>query len=75
MLFVLASFIGLTSFYGLWLRAKGLHWGGTKVSNSTGWGVAIMIDGTVPDRRDDIHRAVPRLHLVSRGGWFVLLQR
>ena len=42
-LFVLASFIGLTSFYGLWLRAKGLHYGGTKVSKSTGWGVAIML--------------------------------
>ncbi|MCA1576490.1 MAG: YIP1 family protein [Acidobacteria bacterium] len=42
-LFVLASFIGLTSFYGLWLRAKGLHWGGTKVSKGTGWGVAIML--------------------------------
>jgi hypothetical protein len=42
-LFVIASFIGLTSFYGLWLRAKGLHWGGTKVSKSTGWGVAIML--------------------------------
>ena len=42
-LFVLASFIGLTSFYGLWLRAKGLHYGGTRVSSSTGWGVAILI--------------------------------
>lgn len=42
-IFVVASFIGLTSFYGLWLRAKGLHYGGTKVSKSTGWGVAIML--------------------------------
>ena len=42
-LFVMASFIGLTSFYGLWLRAKGLHWGATKVSKGTGWGVAIML--------------------------------
>jgi hypothetical protein len=42
-LFVMASFIGLTSLYGLWLRAKGLHYGGTKVSKSTGWGVAIML--------------------------------
>lgn len=42
-LFVIASFIGLTSFYGLWLRAKGLHFGGTKVSKGTGWGVAIML--------------------------------
>jgi hypothetical protein len=42
-LFVMASFIGLTSFYWLWLRAKGLHWSGTKVSKGTGWGVAIML--------------------------------
>ncbi len=42
-LFVLASFIGLTSFYGLWLRAKGLHLGATKASSSAGWGVAIML--------------------------------
>jgi hypothetical protein len=42
-LFVMASFIGLTSFYGLWLRAKGLHMGGTRVSKSGGWGVAIML--------------------------------
>lgn len=42
-LFVLASFIGLTSFYGLWLRAKGLHLGATKASSGAGWGVAIML--------------------------------
>lgn len=40
-LFVMASFIGITSFYGLWLRAKGLHYGSTKVSKGAGWGVAI----------------------------------
>ena len=42
-LFVLASFIGLTSFYGLWLRAKGLHLGATRASSGAGWGVAILI--------------------------------
>ena len=42
-LFVLASFIGLTSLYGLWLRAKGLHFGATKASSGAGWGVSIML--------------------------------
>ena len=42
-LFVMASFIGLTSFYGLWLRAKGLHGGATKASKSAAWGVAITL--------------------------------
>lgn len=42
-LFVMASFIGLTSFYGLWLRAKGLHYGATKASKGAGWGVAITL--------------------------------
>ena len=42
-LFVMASFIGLTSFYGLWLRAKGLHLGATRASSGVGWGVAITL--------------------------------
>jgi hypothetical protein len=42
-LFVLFSFIGLTSFYGLWLRAKGLHLGATRASSGAGWGVAIVL--------------------------------
>jgi hypothetical protein len=42
-LFVMASFIGLTSFYGLWLRAKGLHLGATKTSSGAGWGVSITL--------------------------------
>lgn len=42
-LFVLFSFIGLTSFYGLWLRAKGLHLGATRASSGAGWGVAILL--------------------------------
>jgi hypothetical protein len=40
-LFVMASFIGVLSLYGLWLRAKGLNNGGTRVSSTAGWGVAI----------------------------------
>lgn len=42
-LFVMASFIGLTSFYWLWLRAKGIHFGGTRVSSGQGWGVSITL--------------------------------
>lgn len=42
-LFVLASYIGLTSFYGLWLRAKGLHLGSTKATSGAGWGVSLTL--------------------------------
>lgn len=42
-LFVLASAIGVLSFYGLWLRAKGLQNAGTKVSSSAAWSVAIIL--------------------------------
>lgn len=42
-LFVLLSFIGLTWFYLVWLRAKGLRFAGTKVSSGAAWGVSIMI--------------------------------
>ena len=42
-LFVLLSFIGLTWFYYLWLRAKGLHYAGTRVSSGAGWGVSILL--------------------------------
>jgi hypothetical protein len=42
-LFVLLSFIGLTWFYLVWLRAKGLRFGGTKVSSSAAWGVSLTI--------------------------------
>jgi hypothetical protein len=42
-LFVIASFFGLTSFYLVWLRAKGMHLGATRASSSAGWGVSIMI--------------------------------
>jgi hypothetical protein len=42
-LFVIASSIGLLSFYGLWLKATGLHKGGTKVSKNVAWGVAVTL--------------------------------
>ena len=40
-LFVLASAIGILSFYSLWLKAKGLQNGSTRVSSGAAWGVAI----------------------------------
>ncbi|MBA3320591.1 MAG: YIP1 family protein [Pyrinomonadaceae bacterium] len=42
-LFVLASAIGVLSFYGLWLTAKGLHNAGTRVSSSAAWGTTLTI--------------------------------
>jgi hypothetical protein len=42
-LFVLMSFLGLTWFYFLWLRAKGLRYGATRVGNGAAWGVSIML--------------------------------
>lgn len=42
-LFVIASTIGVLSFYRLWLTAKGLREGGYKVSSSAGWGSAIIV--------------------------------
>lgn len=42
-LFVLGASIGVLSFYGLWLRAKGLANAGTKVSSSAAWGVSITL--------------------------------
>jgi hypothetical protein len=42
-LFVLGASIGVLSFYGLWLRAKGLANAGTKVSSSAAWGVTLTI--------------------------------
>lgn len=42
-LFVLGSSIGVLSFYGVWLRAKGLANAGTKVSSSAAWGVSITL--------------------------------
>ena len=42
-LFSLGSAIGVLSFYGLWLKAKGLANAGSKVSSSAAWGVAITL--------------------------------
>jgi hypothetical protein len=42
-LWALATAIGILSFYKLWLTAKGLHAGGTKVSSTAGWGVSITM--------------------------------
>ena len=42
-LFVLLSFIGFTWFYTLWLRARGLHLGATRMGSSAAWGVSITI--------------------------------
>lgn len=41
-LFVLASAIGLLSFYSLWLKATGLKHAGQKVSKGAAWGTAIL---------------------------------
>jgi hypothetical protein len=35
--------IGVLSFYGLWLRAKGLQNGGTKVNSTAAWGATISV--------------------------------
>jgi len=42
-LFVFVSFIGLTWLYLIWLRAKGLNLGGTKVGSGAAWGVSITL--------------------------------
>ena len=42
-LFVIATSIGVLSFYRLWLSATGLREGGHKVSSSAGWGAAITL--------------------------------
>ena len=42
-LFVAASVIGVLTFYGLWLRAKGLQNAGTKVSSTAAWGSALSL--------------------------------
>ncbi|PWT89054.1 MAG: hypothetical protein C5B55_12025 [Blastocatellia bacterium] len=42
-LFVMATYIGVLSFYGLWLRARGLQSGGIRVNSSAAWGAAITL--------------------------------
>jgi hypothetical protein len=42
-LFVMATAVGVLSFYRLWLNATGLRAGGHKVSSGAAWGAAITI--------------------------------
>jgi hypothetical protein len=42
-LFVIATTIGVISFYRLWLTATGLRNGGYKVSSSAAWSTAITL--------------------------------
>jgi len=42
-IFVIATSIGILSFYRLWLTAVGLREGGYKVSSSQAWGVSITL--------------------------------
>lgn len=42
-LWVIATAIGVLSFYRLWLTAVGLREGGYKVSSTAGWGVSITL--------------------------------
>lgn len=42
-LFVLLSFIGLTWFYLVWLRARGLTAGATRMGSSAAWGISILL--------------------------------
>jgi len=42
-IFVLATSIGILSFYSLWLKSTGLRNGATRVSSGTAWGVAITL--------------------------------
>jgi magnesium-transporting ATPase (P-type) len=44
-LWAAATFIGVLSFYGLWLRAIGLKHGGEKVSGSTAWTTTLVLFG------------------------------
>jgi hypothetical protein len=41
--FVFGAAIGVLSFYGLWLRAKGLQTAGTKVSSSAAWSLTLTL--------------------------------
>ena len=41
-LFVIASAIGLLSYYGVWLNATGLTHAGQKVSKGAAWGTAVL---------------------------------
>jgi hypothetical protein len=42
-LFVAGTAIGVLAFYGLWLRARGLQNGGTKVNSTAAWGAVLTV--------------------------------
>ncbi len=42
-LWAVATAVGILSLYKLWLSAKGIGEGGTKVGSSTGWAVSITL--------------------------------
>jgi hypothetical protein len=42
-LFVAGTAIGVLAFYGLWLRARGLQAGGTKVNSTAAWGAVLTV--------------------------------
>ncbi len=65
-LFVMASFIGLTSFYGLWLRAKGLHMRRNEGKQKRSLGCRDYVVGAGSRAGNDLYRAVPGIYLV---GW------
>ncbi len=42
-LYVIGSFIGVLTFYGLWLEATGLRYAGQKLSSAGAWTIAIIL--------------------------------
>jgi len=42
-LYVLASFFGLLTIYGLWLEATGLQYAGEKISSASSWTIALIL--------------------------------
>ena len=64
-LFVLLSFIGLTWFYLLWLRAKGLQLAGTRVSSSASMGCFDHAVRSADDCRDHLGFVVFRIYFLA----------
>ena len=44
-LYVIGSFIGLLTIYGLWLEANGLRYGGEKLSSASAWTIVLILWG------------------------------
>jgi hypothetical protein len=42
-LYVLGSFFGLLTIYGLWLEATGLRYAGQKISSASSWTIALIL--------------------------------